>query len=320
MSTAHINEALIAPIRQSARSVLAAVASRDLDKARTYAAERQIPRFYGSYEALIRDDALRVIYISLPNHLHVEWTIRALEAGKHVLCEKPLVLAPGDIHRIAEVSDRTGCHVAEAFMYRHHERTLRVKRLVDEGAIGRVRHLEGAFTFPLSDPANVRLAPELGGGSLWDVGCYPVSFARFLLGAEPIAAFARQEIGPSGVDIQFAGHLAFPGHVNLQFLSGFAHAPRMEFRIVGTEGVIELPQAFKPGASSLILMHRDGETEKVPVEGRPLYLDEVEDMVDACLLGTPPRITLEESLGNVRALVALYEAANEERVVFLEDS
>ncbi len=311
MSTARINQALISPIRASSRSRLLAVASRDAERARQYAKAWKIPRYFGSYEAMLEEDELDIVYISLPNHLHVEWTIRALEAGKHVLCEKPIALTPADVDRIAEAVDRTGRVASEAFMYRHHARTHRAKQLIDAGRIGSVRHVEGAFTYNLNQPNNIRLDPDMGGGSLWDVGCYPVSFARYLLASEPVEVVGHQVLGPDDVDLQFAGQLLFPKDITFQFSSAFNSAPRMEMRVVGSQGVLELPQAFKPGASSEILLHTDQGTERISVQGHPLYFDEVEDMVDAVLTGRPSRVSLAESRGNVTTIEALFRSAKD---------
>jgi len=179
LSTARINRLIIPAIRASARSEVTAVASRDMDKCRAYATEWKIPRALGSYEALLDDPDVDVIYISLPNSLHAEWTVRAVEAGKHVLCEKPLALHTEDVDRIEAAARRAGRAAAEAFMYRHHPLTHAVQAVVKSGRLGELRGFKGAFTFPLTRDNDVRLNAALGGGSLWDVGCYPVSYACF---------------------------------------------------------------------------------------------------------------------------------------------
>jgi predicted dehydrogenase len=176
LSTARINRLIIPAVRASARSEVTTVASRDLAKARAYAQEWQIPRALGSYEALLADPDVDVVYIGLPNSLHVEWTIRALEAGKHVLCEKPLALSVDDVDRVADAAQRTGRAAAEAFMYRHHPLTHAVQDLVGRGRLGAVRAFKGAFTFAHTRDGDVRFDPALGGGSLWDVGFFPFSY------------------------------------------------------------------------------------------------------------------------------------------------
>src|SRR5687768_10164673 len=194
LSTARINRLIIPAVRASARSDITAVASRSLEKGRAYAAEWKIPRVLGSYEALLNDPDVDVVYIPLPNSLHVEWTVRALEAGKHVLCEKPLALTVEDVDRIAEVAARSDRVASEGFMYRHQPLTHAVEQLVKTGRLGAVRSVKGAFTFPLTREGDVRLDPALGGGSLWDVGCYPVSYGCLLAGTTPVEVFGWQQM------------------------------------------------------------------------------------------------------------------------------
>ncbi len=173
LGTARINRMVIPPLRASAGNRLLAVASRDLARATGYAKEWGIERAHGAYEALLADPEIDAVYIPLPNHLHAEWTIRAARAGKHVLCEKPLALTVAEVDAMGAAARESGVVLAEAFMYRHHPQTLKVKELVDAGAIGPVRFVRGTFSFPLTRPDDVRLRPEWGGGCLWDVGCYP---------------------------------------------------------------------------------------------------------------------------------------------------
>ena len=188
LPTARINQALIPPLRASQRNQLAAVASRTQQSADKYAREQKIPRAHGSYEALLTDPEIDVIYNSLPNHLHAEWTIKAVEAGKHVLCEKPLALSVEEVDAIQEAARKHGRVVAEAFMYRHHPQTLKVQELVKNGSIGDLKLVRGSFSYVLSRDGDVRLDPGMGGGSIWDVGCYPISYARSVIGEEPSVA------------------------------------------------------------------------------------------------------------------------------------
>ena len=209
LSTARINRLVIPAIRASARSELTTVASRSLEKGRAYAAEWGIPRVLGSYEALLDDPEIDVVYIALPNSLHVDWTIRALAAGKHVLCEKPLALDVADVDRVAAAAARAGRTATEGFMYRHQPLTHAVEAVVRSGRLGMIRGIKGAFTFPLTREGDVRLDPALGGGSLWDVGCYPVSYACLVAGEAPSEVFGWQQTSASGVDLEFAGMLRF---------------------------------------------------------------------------------------------------------------
>ena len=250
LSTARINELVLAGARESELVEVTAVASRDQARAEEYAREHGIPRAHGSYEQLLADPELDAVYISLPNSLHVEWSIKALEAGKHVLCEKPLSRRPDDVERAFDVADRTGLLLTEAFMYRHNPQTARLTELVGSGAIGELCVVRAAFTFTLSDPANVRLAADLDGGALMDVGCYCVSGSRLLAG-EPERVFGVATIA-SGVDVQLAGTMSFPGDVVAQFDCGFTLPGRDELEAVGTEGSIFLDDpwhARKPVSS-----------------------------------------------------------------------
>lgn len=317
LGTGRINRALIAPLRLSPRNRLAAVASRDADRAHAYAAEWEIPRWFGSYEALLADPEIDVVYISLPNSLHAEWTIKAAQAGKHVLCEKPLAVTVAEVDAVAAAASRAGVVVAEAFMYRHHPQTLKVQELIAGGAIGQLRLVRGGFTFPLTRPGDVRLDPALGGGSIWDVGCYPISYARTVVGAAPVEVFGWQETGPTGVDLTFVGQLRFPGDVYAQVDSSFCSALRMVMEFSGDAGRINLTNAFKPDAEGRTYLRRGDTLEAFTFPAQELYGGEVEDMADAILLGQPPRISLADSRENVATILALLRSAREGRPVGL---
>lgn len=309
LSTARINRALIPPLRVSPRNRLLAVASRSQDSADAYAQEWEIPRAHGSYEALLADPEIDVIYNPLPNHLHKEWTIKAVEAGKHVLCEKPIGLTPAEVDEMVAAAQKHGKVVAEAFMYRHHPQTWKVKELVESGAVGKLQLIRGSFTFNMQSGHNIRLDPAMGGGSLWDVGCYPVSYARYIIGAEPVEVFGWQVTGATGIDDSFFGQLKFPGEVYAQFDSGFRSPYRTRLEIVGDKGSIVVPSPFKPEPEDFISIYRAGETETIQIPPQELYLGEVEDLADCILTGKTPRMTLADSRANVAALVALLESA-----------
>jgi predicted dehydrogenase len=306
---------LIPPLRVSPGNRLVAVASRELARGEAYAREWEIARVHGSYEALVADPEIDAVYIPLPNHLHAEWTIKAARAGKHVLCEKPLALTPGEVDAMAAACREAGVVLAEAFMYRHHPQTLKVKELVDSGVIGALRFLRGSFSFQLTRPDDVRLRPEWGGGCLWDVGCYPLSFARFLLGREPVSVYGSQVLGPTGIDETFAGQLTFPGEVLCQFDAGFRSPVRAEMELVGSEGTIRVPHPFRPDQDYPVLVARDGRTEEVAVPGEDRYLLEIEDLAAAVRTRRPPRVSLADSRANVAALVALQRSARENRPI-----
>lgn len=317
LGTARINRAVIPPLRVSSGNELVAVASRDPAKAAAYAREWGIERAHGSYEALLSDPGVDAVYIPLPNHLHAEWAIRAARAGKHVLCEKPLALSVSEVDDMEAAAREGGVVLAEAFMYRHHPQTLRVKELVDGGAIGAVRFVRGTFSAPLSRPDDVRLRREWGGGCLWDVGCYPLSFTRFLLGQEPLEVFGSQVLGPSGIDETFAGQLVFREGVLAQIDAGFRSPFRAELEVVGTSGTIRVRHPWKPVPDQPILLRRGEETESVAVAECDGYLLEIEDLAEAAVAGRPPRVSLAESRGNVATIVALLGSAREGRPVRL---
>jgi xylose dehydrogenase (NAD/NADP) len=310
LGVARINRALIPPLQASEGNELAGIASRDEGRARDAAKKWGIPRAYGSYEAMLADPGIDVVYVPLPNDLHTEWTVRAARAGKHVLCEKPLALTVEDVDRIAGAAREAGVVVAEAFMYRHHPQTLRVREIAASGEIGRVGLVHGSFTFSIDNDADYRLNPAQGGGSVWDIGCYPVSFARLVLGEEPVEAFGWSVSNAAGADTTFSGQLRFRSGALASFDCGF-HAPfRTRMEVVGDKGSIEVPRPFKPGKDERILVNRGNDTpEEIRIPGDDLYRGEVEDLAEAVQRRRQPRMTLADSRGNVAALAALLRSA-----------
>jgi predicted dehydrogenase len=303
---------LVRAIDGSERGELVAVASRDAARARTFAAKHGIGRSFGSYEALLADPGVDVVYVSLPNHLHAEWTIRALEAGKHVLCEKPLALTVDQVDAISAAAQRTGRIAVEAFMYLHHPQILTAIDLAQSGALGRLELVHGTFSFFLSQADDPRIDPSMGGGSLWDVGCYPVSLARRIAGEEPdrVGAFARYD--ELGVDRTFIGQLHFPGGLLAQFDSGFAAPDRERVEIVGGEATLVLDSPFLPepdGPAPSLTMWRGRESTRIDVQSIDQYGAEVDDLTAAILDGTPPRVDLAFSRGTVGTILDLDRAA-----------
>ncbi|HEY2980053.1 MAG TPA: Gfo/Idh/MocA family oxidoreductase [Anaerolineales bacterium] len=315
LSTARINRDLIPPLQASKRNKLTAVASRTQEQAKAYAREWNIARWHGSYEALLDDPQIDVIYNSLPNHLHADWSIRALRAGKHVLCEKPIALSLEEMDAMIAAARDTGKVLAEAFMYRHHPQTLKVKELVDSGALGLVRLVRGSFTFSLAGDRDIRLVKQMGGGSIWDVGCYPISFTRAVLGSEPLEVFGWQVKGPTGIDETFTGEMRFAGDVPASFDCGFRSPLRWHMEIVGSDATLNVPSPFKPGYNEKLLLSRDDQTETIVVPGQELYIGEVEDMADAVLAGKAPRVSLKDSRGNTAAILALLESSEANRPI-----
>jgi D-xylose 1-dehydrogenase (NADP+, D-xylono-1,5-lactone-forming) len=317
LGTARINRSVIPAIKASSRSRLTGIASRTYKSAVSYAKDWDIPIAYGSYEALLEDEKIDVVYIPLPNSLHCEWTCKAVQAGKHVLCEKPLALSIEEVEAMAEAASKSNVVLAEAFMYRHHPQTLKVKELIDDGVIGEVSLIRGYFSVLLSREGDVRFDPKLGGGSLWDVGCYPLNFAQYIMGGEPIKVFGWQFMGNSEVDTIFVGQMEFRGNTFTQFDCSFQLPFRTGIEIVGRKGNIKLSKPFNPGINEEIILTRDNEVEVITVPGQGLYLGEIEDMANAILLGKPSRIPIADSRGNVKVIQSLYESAKRNEPVML---
>ena len=307
LSTARINQALIGPLRNSKRNKLVAVASRNQETADAYARQHNIPQAYGSYDALLADPEIDVIYNPLPNQMHAEWTIKAVEAGKHVLVEKPIALSVAEVYAMDAAAKKHNRVVSEAFMYRHHPQTLKIIELIESGKLGTVRFVRGCFSAVFVRDNNFRWDPAQGGGALWDVGCYPLSFTRTVLGAEPLEVFAWQLTGKTGVDETLVAQMRFPGDVYAQFDCSFIIPYRASMEVLGTRGGLSIPTPFKPGEKEHIyLTHPHNVTDTITIKGQELYSGEVEDMADAVLLGQAPRVTLADSRANVAAIQALF--------------
>ena len=313
LSTANINDKLLPGAEASPDVELVAVASRDLGRAEAYARERGIERAYGRYEDLLADPKIEAVYISLPNSMHVEWSIQALEAGKHVLCEKPLSRHPEDVERAFDAAENAGRILMEAFMYRHNPQTKRLKELVEGGAIGRLRLVRAAFSFPLDDAANVRLNDELEGGGLMDVGCYCISGSRLLAG-EPESVYGEQVAAPSGVDELFTGTLRFAADVLAEIDCGLVLPDRDELEAIGEEGSIFLDDPWH-GRKPVIEVRREEGTERIELEPEDSYRLQLENMSAAIRGRAEPLLGREDALGQARAIEALYRSAEEGRPV-----
>jgi predicted dehydrogenase len=317
LSTARINGAVINGARESRLADVVAVASRDGERAREYAERLGIPRAHGSYEALLADPEVEAVYVSLPNGLHVEWTIRALQAGKHVLCEKPMDRRPEQVARAFDVAEREGLVLSEAFMWRHHPQTRRLRELLDEGLIGDLRLVRATFSFPLAaGAADVRLDAALDGGGLLDVGCYCVSGARFVAGTEPVSAAGEAVSAAGGVDTRFAGLLRFENDVLATFDCAIDMAPRHELEVVGSLGRMVLADPWHARAP-LIRLERAGETRRIDVDAADSYRLQIEDVSAAIRTGRPPLLGREDALGQARTIAALERSAAEGRTVAL---
>ncbi len=317
LSTAQIGLNHVVPaIQASAAGRVVAIASRSSEAAEAAAKAHGIAGAHGSYEALLADPGVEAVYNPLPNHLHAEWTIRALEAGKHVLCEKPIGLDAAEARTIAEAARRTGCHVAEAFMVRHHPQWLAARRLVREGRIGALRAFQVAFTYHLTDPANIRNQAAIGGGGLYDVGCYAVSTARFLFEAEPervIALFDRDPV--LQVDRLASGIAEFPGGRHLSFVCGTQAALTQSALLIGEAGRIGIEIPFNaPINRPTRLTVDDGRdllgsgAEVIAFAPCDQYALQADAFARAVRTGAQPEWGMDDAIGNMRVLDALFRS------------
>jgi D-xylose 1-dehydrogenase (NADP+, D-xylono-1,5-lactone-forming) len=306
VSTAHINRKLLPGARAAEGVEIVAVGSRDPERAKAFAAEHGIARVHGSYEALLADPDVDAVYIPLPNSLHVPWSVRALEAGKHVLCEKPLSRRAADVEAAFDAADRAGRLLMEAFMWRYHPQTEVLQRLARE--IAPLRVVRAAFGFPLpgDDTGNVRWLADLEGGALMDVGCYCVSALRLLSGGEPERIAGQAVKAPSGVDMRFTGLLQFPGDVLGMFDCGFDVPHRSAIEVVGEGGTIVSDDPWHGVTPRMTFTNPDGKTEEVPVTAANPYRLEIEDVSNAIRDGGDPRLGRNDALGQARTIEALY--------------
>ncbi|MSR58559.1 MAG: Gfo/Idh/MocA family oxidoreductase [Planctomycetaceae bacterium] len=328
LGTARIHERLIPAIRATPRGTIAAVASRDGARAAKFARQWSIPRSYGSYDELLADREIDVIYNPLPNSLHAEWSVRAAALGKHVLCEKPLACTVQEVDRMREAAARHGVVIQEAAMMRFHPQTAKLRELVAAKTIGELRCVRGVFAFVLSRAGDIRFDRALGGGSLWDLGSYCVSFMRTVLGQESHEVHGWQQSGPAGADTSFAGHLRFPNGVFGEFFSSFETCPHIEADLLGSAGriTLDVPWGSRPDAVSRIRVWSADDSgpqgtfsdasdslryEEFAFERVNAYCEQIASMTATLLDGAPPVITLADSRANVATLEALARSAAE---------
>jgi D-xylose 1-dehydrogenase (NADP+, D-xylono-1,5-lactone-forming) len=303
LSTANINRVVIAGAR-AANVEVVAVASREHARAEAYAREYEIPRAHGSYDALLVDDGVDAIYISLPNGLHHEWTMRALDAGKHVLCEKPYSRRAADVEEAFDLAERRGLVLSEAFMWRHNPQTARVLELLPE--IGELQTIRATFGFTLTRETDVRLRPDLDGGSLMDVGCYCVSGARLLAG-EPERMLGEQVLGTTGVDVRFTGILRFANDVVAEFTSSFTHE-HSGLEAIGSDGRLVVPDPWHARPPRIVVNGREETFER-----EDSYTLQMAN-VSAAIHGEAPLLLgRDDALGQARTIEALYAATDDVR-------
>lgn len=321
ISTANINRKLIPSIRASPRGELRAVASREMGHAQAYAAKWGIPLAFSGYQEMLDSGQVDAVYISLPNHLHAEWTVKALDAGVHVLCEKPFATRLEEVDRMIAASQESGCILAEAFMYRHHPQTKAAGEWVHSGKLDEITMVRGIFNFSLTQRDNVRLVPEFGGGSLWDIGVYPLSFAQFIYGTAPKSVAGFQWVGESNIDEDFIGILNYPGGGLAEIACSFRSPFHSQVEVIGTRGRLSLNRPFTMMDDNRRMEFHSGQgvASIIPVPEQELYSGEVEDMHSAILDGAPSYITLQETRNHILTALALYQSARQGTVVELKD-
>jgi len=308
LSTANIGRAFLRGAGRCRHSCIQAVASREWTRASEWAREHGIPRAFGSYEELLQSGEIDVLYNPLPNSLHAEWTIKALEAGVPVLCEKPFTVNADEARRVVQVAKRTGMLVAEAFMYRFHPVYDRILETIRDGAIGDVVSIDACFTFTLDDRSEIPASGELAGGALMDVGCYCVNLARLIAGREPVRAHAFER--RTTVDDTLVGTLEFPNGILARFECSIENHPRSRAEITGTQGAILIDKPWFPGESEAqFILCRGNRREAVTTGGANCYHLEAEDFVEAYRTQRPARWGPDDAVANMAVIDALYQSA-----------
>ncbi len=315
LSTADINRKLIPGAHASPKVDLIGVASRDKQRAEDYAREWQIERAYGSYDELLADSDVEAIYNPLPNTMHAEWSIKALDAGKHVLCEKPFSRHVEEVEASFDAAERNDRLLSEAFMYRHHPQSARVRELIEDGAIGELRLVRSAFSYGLYDTDNIRLRTDVEGGALMDVGCYCVSGSRLIAG-EPESVYGSAWFGDTGTDWVFTGSMRFPGDVLAIFDCGTAMIERDELAAIGSEGSLFLDDPWHANVPVIEVRREDG-VERIELEPMDSYRLEVENVSDAIRGEGELLLGREDAVAQARALEALHESATSGQPVTL---
>lgn len=310
VSTARIGVDWVIPaINKTSNGKVVAIASRDESRARKVAQSLGISAYYGDYSELLESKDVDAVYISLPNSMHHKWTILAAENRKHVLCEKPLGLNTRESEEMAEACREADVRLCENFMYRYYPHLSKLKQLMDNGCIGKISLVKSAFTFKLDDSKDIRLNKELGGGSLYDVGCYCVNVSRLLAGCEPIQVRATAHIHANGVDDVFVGIMQFPNDEIALFDSGFQTMLRHQIEIIGSKGTLEIPAAFEPGFVKPEIVCRGDITETIACQNVNPYLLLAEDFADSILNDREQKYSISDSLNNMRAMDMLFRAA-----------
>lgn len=306
-------ESVIPAILRSTNSEFSAIASRDAGKLEECRARYPMARAFLGYAELLKDPAIDAVYIPLPNSLHCEWTIKAAEHGKHVLCEKPLALNAKEAREMAAACAAQGVRLMEAFMYRYTDRTRQVSAVLRSGVLGEIKQISATFRYPMVNAASIKLRPALGGGSFYDVGCYPLNFIG-MVADEAAGTLVRPESvcvqseWSGGIDVNFSALLKYPSGLLAAAHSGFNAHKRIHAEITGTLGVLGVPDTFFDHAGALTLT-RGEEQQEIPVAASDRYRGEIEDFAQAILAQNAPRLRLEESIRNLDVMDRLLAAA-----------
>ena len=296
---------VIPAINRTDNSEFYALASRDRSKLEECRSQFNCSKLYDTYEGLLDDPQVQAVYIPLPNSLHKEWAVKAMDRGKHVLCEKPLALTAAECEEMTAAAAKNRVLLMEAFMYRYTERIKKVREILAGGAIGPVRYINSTFRFFLDRPNTIKVQPKLGGGSLYDVGCYPVNFVGMVTGSLPISYSAEFTL-EDGVDVIFSAVLRYADGVVATINSGFNAFPEMRSEVIGTKGRIEIPDTFLGDAGYINVITKDG-TRQIPVAESDRYGLEVADFAAAVLEGRTPMLGLDESIRNIKLVEGLME-------------
>lgn len=307
--------ALIRPARKVSEACVLAIAARDPDRARAFARRHGVPRVHESYEHLIQDPELDAVYIPLPNSLHCEWSIRALRAGKHVLCEKPMASNADEARQMATAAAQTGRVLAEAFHYRYHPLASRLKAIVDSGELGKVRHMEAHFCVPLILPGDIRYRYELAGGATMDLGCYTINLLRYLAGAEPRVLEAHARLSSAQIDRYMRAELEFPEGCTGVFVCSLFSIVLLRTRVVvrGTEGEMRVVGPFHPQLYNRITVRRGDAMRCERVPGEATFTYQLRAFVDAVKGRRPMTTSPEDAIANMRVIDAVYERAGLKR-------
>lgn len=300
------DKAVIPGILEASNATLYGIASRNTHKLQDFAKRHNPTKSYGTYEELLEDPAIQAVYIPLPNGLHYQWTLKALEKGKHVLCEKPLGVTPEEVEKLFTLAKHHGVHLMEAFAYRHSPLVSQIKELCTSGTLGKLTYIDSHFSFRLEDLENVRLSPDLAGGATYDIGCYNLSIIRHLAGEEPSTIQAVGDIGnQSKVDETSIANLVFPSGLKATSFCSFRAPFRSEFTVMGTKGVLRVPVGFNSKGTLKITLHlgaKSEEVKEITLEAPDNYMLEVEQFGRVITEDELPVVDETESLGNARVI------------------